>query len=221
MVPTGQHRGTYNAQSQNNPEVAVVLDDTATNPRDIVIKKQDDSLTKISEFHPSYDSLQYPLLFPHGNNGYHINSPISCMKHYSYVLMVRKPTQQSTSRFQFSILHTGRGLFQQFLVDMGAKLISERLQYFRTHQDTIRAELYSTLREQAAAGGSLNDVGRAVRLPSSFFGGPRYMYNRQQDAYKAMKGISLANLVRTYGIRLSTDNGRVKIIFMLATIPFP
>ena len=187
MVPAGQHRGTYNAQSVNNPEVAVVLDDTATKSRDIVIKKHDDTLNKISEFHPSYDSLQYPLILPHGNNGYFFNSPVSCMKHYSYMFMVRKPREPSTSRFQFSVLHAGKGLFQQFIVDMGAKLISERLQYFRTHQDTIRAELYSTLREQAAAGGSLNDVGRAVRLPSSFFGGPRYMHNRQQDAYAILR----------------------------------
>ena len=186
-MPAGQHRGTYNAPSVNNPEVAVVLDDNATNPRDIVIKNHDDSLNNISEFHPSYDSLQYPLLLPHGINGYHINSSVSCMKHYSYMFMVRKATQQSTSRFQFSILHAGKGLFQQFIVDMGAKLISERLQYFRTHQDTIRAELYSTLRDQAAAGGPLNDVGRAVRLPSSFFGGPRYMHNRQQDAYAILR----------------------------------
>ena len=66
MVPAGEHRGTYNAQYANNPEVAVVLDDTATAPRDIVIKQRDDGLTKISEFHASYDALQYPLLFPTG-----------------------------------------------------------------------------------------------------------------------------------------------------------
>ena len=70
---------------------------------------------------------------------------------------------------------------------MGAKMISERLQYFRTHQNEIRAELYSTLRDHTAAGGSVNDVGRAIRLPSSFVGGPRYMHNRQQDAYAILR----------------------------------
>ena len=86
--------------------------------------------------------------------------------------MVRKATPPSTSRFQFSALHAGKGLFQQFIVDMGAKLISERLTFFRSHQDKIRAELYSTLHEQATAGGSLTDVGRSLRLPSSFLGDP-------------------------------------------------
>ena len=187
LVPVGEHRGRYNTQSFNNPEVAVVLDDTATNPRDIVIKKQDDSLQKISEFHPSYDAFQYPLLFPHGNTGYHFNSAPTCMKYYSYILMVRKSQPPSPSQFDFTILHAGKGLFQQFIVDMGAKLISERLGYFRTHQDEIRAELYSTLRDHATSGGSLNDVGRPVRLPSSFFGGARYMHNRQQDAFAILR----------------------------------
>ena len=187
MVPAGEHRGTYNTPSATNAEIAVVLDDTATAPRDIVIKQQDDGLTKISELHASYDALQYPLLFPHGNDGYHINSATSCMKHYAYILMVRKAAPPSTSRFKFSILHTGKSLFQQFIVDMCAKLISERLQYFRSHQDVIRAELYSTLRDQARSGGSLDDVGRAVRLPASFFGGPRYMRNRQQDAFAILR----------------------------------
>ena len=44
---------------------------------------------------------------------------------------------------------------------------------------------------------------------------PYYFYT-----YKAMKGISLVKLNRTYAIRLSTDLGRVKTILTLATIPF-
>jgi len=188
MVPAGEHRGRYNTPSRNNPEVAVVFDDTATAPRDIVIRQHDDKLSRISEYHASYDTLQYPLLFPGGENGYHFGSPVTCMKHYAYILMLRKSQNPSQSaRVRFSILHASKGLFQQFLVDMAAKTISERLLYFRTHQEEIRAEAYSSLLDQAASGGSLNDVGRPVRLPSSFFGGPRYMYNRQQDAFAILR----------------------------------
>ena len=186
LVPAGEHRGRYNAPSTNNPEVAVVLDDTATAPRDIVIKRMGDQLETINEFHPSYDALQYPLLFPLGENGYHFNCPTTSMKYYSYMLMVRK-SRNSHSRFNFSSLHAGKGLFQQFLVDMAAKTISQRLLFLRTHQSEIRAELYDDLLSHANAGGSTTDVGRAVRLPSSFFGGPRYMYNRQQDAFAILR----------------------------------
>ena len=189
MTPVGEHRGRYNLPSTNNPEVAVVLDETSTHPRDIVIKQLDNRLSRISEFHPSYDALQYPILLPRGENGYHFGSPITCMKHYSYMLMVRQPDAgtPTQSRFRISSLHAAKGLFQQFLVDVAAKTISERLTWCRTHQDDIRAEAYSNLMDQATSGGSLDDVGRAVRLPSTFFGGPRYMYNRQQDAFAILR----------------------------------
>lgn len=193
MVPNGQHRGRYNGQSSNNPEIAILFDDTATSTRDIVIKQVDESLTKINELHPSYDSLQYPLLFPFGSPGYHLQSPESCMRHYAYKIMIRKALsdhsapQPGSFNFKFSHLHAGKSLFQQYLVDMAAKIISERLIYFRTHQQTIRAEAYSNLIDHASSGGNPDDIGRAVRLPSSFFGGPRYMHNKQQDAFAILR----------------------------------
>ena len=186
LVPAGEHRGRYNSPSTNNPEVAVVLDDTATAPRDIVIKRVGNQLETINEFHPSYDALQYPLLFPLGENGYHFNCPTTSMKYYSYLIMVRK-SRNNQSRFRFSSLLAGKGLLQQFIVDMAAKTISQRLMYLRTHQSEIRAELYDDLLSHTNSGGSSTDVGRAIRLPSSFFGGPRYMFNRQQDAFAILR----------------------------------
>lgn len=37
--------------------------------RDIVLKLRDEALQRISELHPSYDPLQYVLLFPNGDDG--------------------------------------------------------------------------------------------------------------------------------------------------------
>nr|GEV19385.1 AT hook motif-containing protein, putative [Tanacetum cinerariifolium] len=39
--------------------------------RDIVVCKKDSPSKRISELHPSYMALQYPLLFPYGEDGYH------------------------------------------------------------------------------------------------------------------------------------------------------
>jgi hypothetical protein len=42
-----------------------------TRPRDILIKRLDNTFKRISELHGAYDPLQYPLLFPNGEYGWH------------------------------------------------------------------------------------------------------------------------------------------------------
>ena len=41
--------------------------------REIIIPLRNNKLSIINEFHVAYDCLQYPLLFPYGNSGYHLN----------------------------------------------------------------------------------------------------------------------------------------------------
>ena len=41
--------------------------------RDIVIENRTKALQRISKLHPSYMSLQYPLLFPYGEDGFRID----------------------------------------------------------------------------------------------------------------------------------------------------
>ncbi|GJY32873.1 ATP-dependent DNA helicase PIF1-like protein [Tanacetum coccineum] len=43
--------------------------------RDIIVTNKDSGLQRISELHPSYMALQYPLLFPYGEDGYHDKIP--------------------------------------------------------------------------------------------------------------------------------------------------
>ena len=38
--------------------------------RDIILERQSGHLQRINELHPSYLGLQYPLLFPYGEDGY-------------------------------------------------------------------------------------------------------------------------------------------------------
>ena len=72
--------------------------------------------------------------------------------------------------------HFGR-LFQQFLVDNYVRIEKARLQFITTHQEDIRAEVYSGLVDNANS----RQIGRSVILPSSFTGGPRYMKQMLQD----------------------------------------
>ncbi|CAN6836134.1 unnamed protein product [Brassica oleracea var. botrytis] len=44
--------------------------------RDIVVQFQSDTLQQIRDDHPLYMSLQYPLLFPYGEYGFHPEIPL-------------------------------------------------------------------------------------------------------------------------------------------------
>ncbi|GKB13972.1 helicase [Tanacetum coccineum] len=71
--------------------------------RDIVVDSKDGGLKRISELHPSYMALQYPLLFPYGEDGFHEKIPyhtnrrtrktkrgyVSMKEYYSYVIQQR------------------------------------------------------------------------------------------------------------------------------------
>uniref|UniRef100_UPI00358ED5B8 uncharacterized protein n=1 Tax=Myxine glutinosa TaxID=7769 RepID=UPI00358ED5B8 len=79
------------------------------------------------------------------------------------------------------ILRYGQ-LFHQFIVDMYAKIESERLCFIRHNQKRLRVESYVHLRDAVANDGHAANVGQLVILPSSFTGGPRYMHEYTQDA---------------------------------------
>lgn len=71
----GTDRRRYNLPTAD--EVAVILpmptDITSTEnlKRDIVLRRRAGPLQRISDCHPAYAPLQYPLLFPYGENGWH------------------------------------------------------------------------------------------------------------------------------------------------------
>ncbi|GJW72906.1 ATP-dependent DNA helicase PIF1-like protein [Tanacetum coccineum] len=89
--------------------------------RDIVVNKKDSRSKTISELHPSYMALQYPLLFLYGEDGYHDNIPyhtntwkskttrdiVTMKEYYAYIIQYKKD-QETT------LLRGGR-LFQQYL----------------------------------------------------------------------------------------------------------
>ncbi|GKB15346.1 hypothetical protein Tco_0849269, partial [Tanacetum coccineum] len=43
--------------------------------RDIIVNKTNSGPQRISELHPSYMTLQYPLLYPYGEDGFHEKVP--------------------------------------------------------------------------------------------------------------------------------------------------
>src|SRR6185436_13382936 len=60
----------YNEPTGN--DIAVIYDEELkTKKRDIIIKRNNNKLIRISELNSAYDLLQYPLLFPLGEYGWH------------------------------------------------------------------------------------------------------------------------------------------------------
>ncbi|GAB0089112.1 LOC105227208 [Sergentomyia squamirostris] len=70
-TPAGEHERRYNSPNVN--EIAAVITNEECAKRDIVLQRQNNRLQRISEIHPSYDALQYPLIFWKGEDGYDIN----------------------------------------------------------------------------------------------------------------------------------------------------
>ncbi|CAE1320099.1 unnamed protein product [Acanthosepion pharaonis] len=67
--PQGEHKRRYNAPASN--EVFVIVSGDQHKRRDIVIESCGSGHRRISETHRSNDAMQYPLLFPYGEDGYH------------------------------------------------------------------------------------------------------------------------------------------------------
>ena len=195
---------TYNSHCYNAPtssDVAAIMvgdgyNEIPTN-RNICLRLRDGGLQRISETHPSYDPLHYVLLFPRGDDGWHINIPligsqkrirVTTMQFYSYRLQIRDGDW---------IQYAGR-LYQQYIVDQYAKIEQERLNYLRMNQSTLRAEMYQGAVDAVNVGDISNSIGRRIILPSSFAGGPRQMYQLYQDAMAIVSHFGKSDLFITF-----------------------
>lgn len=201
-TPVGEHAGRFNTPAQE--EIAAILVDCERHRRDIVIHRRDTQLQRISEINPSYDALQYPLIFWKGQNTFHIEIPlfhrhtgavtgrrVSTRSYYAHQLMVR------TDDMNFIL--KCRSLLSQFAVDMFAKTESQRLRYLRDNQGQLRATEYIHLRDAIVSDGrNPNDIGQRIVLPSSFTGSPRHMHEYAQDAMAYVRKYGTADLFVTF-----------------------
>ncbi|XP_061372561.1 uncharacterized protein LOC133315030 [Gastrolobium bilobum] len=159
----GSDGRVYNLPSASEVAALIVGDiDNVLADRDIVVEKQDRVLQRIDVKHSLYLGLQYPLLFPYGEDGYRDDversyisrgrtnprSTVSMREFFSFRIQMRSGESQ--------VLHHSRKLFQQFLVDAYTMVEGED-------------EVVNT--------------GRRIIIPSSFTGGPRYKAENCKDAF--------------------------------------
>ncbi|MCO5602344.1 hypothetical protein L7F22_056475 [Adiantum nelumboides] len=194
-------------------EVAAIMlgqgDFSTSGQRDIVLDYQDGRLQRISNLHRSYMPLLYVLLFPRGEDGWHLKLPyadvdvptdaltncqcVSQREYYAYRLQVCLDTNACLLR--------GGCLLQQFMVDAYCTIEDCRLSWVRNHQHTLRIQLYAGLIDMARSNeGDIlgQSVGRRIVLPLSFIGGPRHMYQLYQDAMAIVRAKGKPDLFITF-----------------------
>ncbi|KAK4597272.1 hypothetical protein RGQ29_015015 [Quercus rubra] len=166
----------YNMPTCSKIAAIIVGDIGAENSHcDIIIELKEGGLQRINVLHPSYMALQYPLLFPYGEDGFRLGIL------YSNVDGIRFDTTDSGTMREYyayrlqereheghTLVYGGR-LFQQFDVDACIEEI--RLMWVKQNQDKLRIELYKGLKDAVMRRDTTPaSSGKRFVLPSSFIG---------------------------------------------------
>ncbi|KAL6572840.1 hypothetical protein OROHE_002316 [Orobanche hederae] len=196
----------YNAPSVSEVAALIINDfGEGIATRDIIVNNKDTGPQRISELHPDYMALQYPLLFPYGEAefhekiSYHSNTgnrkttrDFVTMKEY-YAYMIQRRNNQGNT------LIIGGRLFQQYLVDAYTVVEEQRLKWNRHNQDAPRVDLYHNVYDVVIRGDTdAAAIGKRIVLPSSFTGNPRYMMQNYQDTMALCRAYGNPDLFITF-----------------------
>lgn len=199
---SGPDQGRYN--NPTNGEIAAIFvgeDGAPPAHRDIVIYPKRSHKERISYLSCHLDPMVYPLLFPNGEQGWHIGIPHK-VNHQTRVH--NKVTMQQFYSFRlarrqgFSALHQAGKLLQQYIVDAYVKVEGCHLNFVANNQAQLLVSMYSGLMDHLAANDQSGDPGIPVILPSTFTGSPRNMQQAYQDAMAIVGKFGRPDLFLTY-----------------------
>ena len=88
-------------------------------------------------------------------------------------------------------------LLNVFVVDMYAKIETERLLFIRLNQKTLRADSYEHWKDAINNDIHPSDIGKSIILPSTFTRSARYMHQRTQHAMTYVSKYGNADLFNT------------------------
>lgn len=202
----GKDPRTYNLPTAD--EVAALIVGDLGNEdvgRDIIVRDVNGFLTRLHETHTSFIPLQYPLLFPYGEDGFQEEIPYSVeycsnksKKRFRVTMREFIAYRIQDRKTEHGNIVLSRRLFQQFLVDSYTMIESQRLSFIRNNQNLIRADFLNGLEEAISRGETdPSVVGTRIILPGSFTGGKRYMFNCCQDAMAICKRYGYPDLFIT------------------------
>ncbi|XP_031119006.1 uncharacterized protein LOC116022418 [Ipomoea triloba] len=150
---------TYNLPTVSEVVVLIVGDiDPTLGSRDILVETNSGGLKRINELNPAYLPLQYPILFPYGEDGYREDIQFNGVRKKQSGGRVRVSQREFFAyriheRFNdLSTMLYARRIFQQFLVDAYTMVESSRLLYIRNNQKALRCEAYKGLSDALTRG---------------------------------------------------------------------
>nr|GMD64853.1 replication protein A 70 kDa DNA-binding subunit E-like [Ipomoea batatas] len=160
--------------------------DKVPNNRSIKVYACSGRFHNVQYYYGCYDPLQYPLLFPLGETGWHEGIDRNVAHTYN---KVRKR--------QSCIIDPTIVSSVEELIATEESIISEGKKK-RTQQDQSRIETYQGLVDSVGVGATTGyDVGRRIILPVSFIGGPRDMRRRYMDAMSLVQRFGKPDLFLT------------------------
>jgi len=171
----------YNMPSTSEV-AALIVNDTTENRkgRDIILQYKDMKPKRISENHPKFMAMQYPLLFPYGEDGYGEKIPYilkegaTCKRKHVTMLEYYAYRLQQCNNNSMHLLSCGK-LTLQFIVDVLACILQYGLDWIRRNQGNLRTDLYAGLQDAVERGDTrANQVGKRILLPPTFTDSPRY-----------------------------------------------
>jgi hypothetical protein len=185
-----RHDAQYNLPA-NGEVAAIIVGDCSPSQfkYDVLVHAREGGLKHVSCLHPSYMALQYPLLFPYGDRGYHLGIKYSDVEGVDvsgrkYVTMLEFVRHRSHYRLNEPNPFTCYGrLSNQLAVDAYSTIEASRLQFIADHQKELRCESVQGITDAIGKGlTSADSVGGRVIVPAPFTGGQRYHVMNYQDA---------------------------------------
>ncbi|XP_063939345.1 uncharacterized protein LOC135148359 [Daucus carota subsp. sativus] len=217
--------GRENRPGPSNEVAGILVGDQeeTDQSRDVIVDEIKLGLQRIPNIHPKLMALQYPLLFPNGEDGFHLGlkyeateeqrgktrESITLKDYYAYRLQVRHNEGMSP--------RLGGRLFQQYIVDAFSTIEQARLWWYRTHQTTLRSELYSHICDTIRSGDlDKTNLGKSFILPAGYVGSKRYMQQNFQDALAVCRHIGHPDIFLT----MTSNPMWPEVIEMMKLIPY-
>ncbi|XP_040381099.1 uncharacterized protein LOC121054713 [Oryza brachyantha] len=193
----------YNLPTSGELAANIVGDFDAGEYRfDILVHDRDFGLHRVSSLHPSYMALQYLLLFPYGERGFHLGRKyidydgvgrkyVTMLEYYRYMVHYRPNEPNPLTCY-------GR-LSDQADVDVYSTIETNRLKFILEHQDDLRTESVEGIADVIDRGITNGDsIGKRVILHASFTGSRRYMVMNYQDVMAICRVFGSPDLFVTY-----------------------
>ncbi|KDO36024.1 hypothetical protein CISIN_1g041983mg [Citrus sinensis] len=152
--------------------------------RDVIIEHRTKGLRRITDLHPSFMPMTYPLIYPYGEDGYRPDISLRDV---------------ATKIDEGHTLLQASRLFQQYIIDCYMAIEEERFRWIWNNQQKLRSNLFSGLMDAIHRGDfDCSKVGKLIILPSSHTGGPRYRIQNYQDTMTICKWAGYPDLFLTF-----------------------